>query len=1040
MTRDRLSRFRELTELRSWYDGLATDRLTGFYLPTLRLAARYDRLVGYWRSSSLVVAASAIAELARREGKMRIIAGAELTEDDIQAIRAGQPLDDALARRIIEVPDEAGDIVADHRYEVLAWMLKERLLEIRIGVPVDKHGEPMGPAEASKLFHSKFGVFEDEYGDQIVMSGSSNESAKGWIENHESFHVFKSWGPTETWTDSAFPVIQSFNRHWNEEIPGWKVMPFPDAARDHLLARAPASEGWIPPRDPLDTTTTAEPDDLDELKWLVEAPMIGGGSGVAFETAPIDAWPHQRSIASRILGTWPRSYLLADEVGLGKTIEAGLVIKELLLTGKASRILILVPASVQKQWQEELWEKFGLDVPSYESNRFYRSDRSEINPPTGVRPWAAFPVVLASSHLARMRRHRTGLIEAGPWDLVLVDEAHHARRRGSQAAEGANQLLQLLRAMKSARSWKTLVLATATPMQMHTSELFDLLDLFDLPGLWASGEASFESYYRQLAEPDLQARNWTLMKRLLADHMAAPGVEPNPVALEAVTSGLSAPKAMKLTNFHRLPIPGTALTEGLSAPERELVDRWFRSNTPIKDRIFRTSREALREYQRQGILPPASTIPTREVFESFIVLSDEEKQLYDRIESYISRYYEAYTKDRKTRPLGFIMTVYRRRLTSSFNAVYRSFQRRLEALKESQGNLGLLVDDDDRAALEGVDYEPDELESAIALMEEEIAELESFVSELHKALPNDTKVKTLIDDIQNAFKDGHQTIVVFTQYTDTLEWLRDELKGTYGEQIACYTGKGGSRWNSTSQTWMDLSKEEVKTLFRRGEDVRILLGTDAMSEGLNLQTSDRMINYDMPWNFMRVEQRIGRIDRINGQPNVKITNYFYRDTVEEQVYRGIQEDAEWFQHVVGPAQPVLGRVEDVIQHLAMQPSEGRQQQLQQELDEVRAAIHEAKNRPIDLKTMEDTELPQPGGYGSMPVVTLDGIARILITNPLTKRLFHPHPDFENTYFVEHEGNKVPMTFNRTVYDNNPEIGFLTYDHPVFDGLLRCREC
>ena len=295
-----------------------------------------------------------------------------------------------------------------------------------------------------------------------------------------------------------------------------------------------------------------------------------------------------------------------------------------------------------------------------------------------------------------------------------------------------------------------------------------------------------------------------------------------------------------------------------------------------------------------------------------------------------------------------------------------------------------------------------------------------------------------MNDIQEAFFSGHKTVVVFTQYTDTLNWLRDELKGTYGSQIACYTGSGGSRWNPDRQTWDKLPKEEVKELFRAGKDVKILLGTDAMSEGLNLQTTARLINYDMPWNFMRVEQRIGRIDRIGGRLEVKVTNYFYKDTVEERVYTGIAEDAEWFDHVVGPAQPVLGRVEAVIQGLAMKsPGKGRDEALAQELAEVRQAIAEAKGRAVQLSDFEAEKGELPiDGYAAAPAITLDDIEEILTTNPLTAPLLYDHPDaLRRTYLLELDGQRHAMTFDRDVYDTNPEIGFMTYRHPTFESLL-----
>ena len=103
-------------------------------------------------------------------------------------------------------------------------MLKQELLEVRIGVAVNDAGQLLTPDQAGKLFHSKFGVFQDDAGDQIVFSGSDNESAKGWKENHETFHVFKSWGSTETWLDHGFPTVADFEEHWSGSVPGWRVI------------------------------------------------------------------------------------------------------------------------------------------------------------------------------------------------------------------------------------------------------------------------------------------------------------------------------------------------------------------------------------------------------------------------------------------------------------------------------------------------------------------------------------------------------------------------------------------------------------------------------------------------------------------------------------------------------------------------------------------------------------------------------------------------------------------------------------------------
>ena len=218
-----------------------------------------------------------------------------------------------------------------------------------------------------------------------------------------------------------------------------------------------------------------------ELEELRDAPSKT--KWTAAGTAPAEPFPHQANLVERVVGTYPRGYLFADEVGLGKTIEAGLVLRELMLSGTARSALLLVPASVMKQWQEELHEKIGLDVPRYMGNGFLDLNNNPIPTPAG-NPWSAFPIVLASSHLARRKVRRQEIVEAGPWDVVLVDEAHHARRRGSKPTAAPNSLLALLQELRDNHAWQALYLASATPMQMNAHEAWDLIELLGLPTAW----------------------------------------------------------------------------------------------------------------------------------------------------------------------------------------------------------------------------------------------------------------------------------------------------------------------------------------------------------------------------------------------------------------------------------------------------------------------------------------------------------------------------------------------------------------------------
>lgn len=436
--------------------------------------------------------------------------------------------------------------------------------------------------------------------------------------------------------------------------------------------------------------------------------------------------------------------------------------------------------------------------------------------------------------------------------------------------------------------------------------------------------------------------------------------------------------------------------EGMPAESRRWFDEWLRQHTPTRERVFRTTRTVLRHYKAEGILPRGATIPAREVRDRFIPFTSAEAKLYERIERYISRFYDAYMKGPKAqKPLGFIMTVYRRRLTSSFLAIERSLRRRRDVLLGTASAQALL-DPDDLAAIEASTlFEMDDLPEVGKGVAEEARELGEFLAELAKRPPDESKMTYLHNELEEAFRSGHETAIVFTQYTDTMDYVREQLIPWYGSKVVCYSGKGGERWEPSRGTWTPLTKTEVKNLFREGREVKILIGTDSLSEGLNLQTCAKLINYDMPWNFMRVEQRIGRIDRINGKPLVEISNYFYSGTVEEQIYTGIRRDYDWFTDIVGPAQPVLGQVESILEDVAMtEPGEKRQAMVDDKIAAIRDAIEQAKARAVTLEDMGGT--PQPASP-ERAAIDLPGLERVLLGIPDSARFFSPHESIAGSY-------------------------------------------
>jgi hypothetical protein len=1023
-------------EIRSSYTA-SEDRVNDFFVPVLSQAVSYDRATGYFRSSSLASVARGLARFVGHGGKMRLIAGAELADLDIRALEEGEPLSDVVARRLLADPVEGADIIAERRLETLAWLVKEGRLEIRIGVPTDHLGRPLRRDQTERYFHVKYGVFVDEARNRIAFEGSNNETGAGYVANYEGFSVFPSWNEA-VWTWNGQAIANRFEAHWGGTVgPGWAIMGLPEAVAERLVERV-KHISTPTPVDPEETREEADAEsDQIRLEFVAVAPRLGGGTGVGYATAGVEPWPHQLSIARRVVDTFPRSYLLADEVGLGKTIEAGLILRELLVSGKASTALLLVPASVIRQWQEELEEKFSLVIPRLEGGKFF-TRRAGIDlevAGSGGNPWRAFPVLLASSHLARRRDRRAAVVAGGPWDVVLVDEAHHARRSGSKPTDTPNTLLALLQAMKISRSWRALYLASATPMQMNAHEAWDLLELLGLTPRWGQSAETFIRYYTELRE-SFGTRQWEFLRRMSEDFFSDTQAEPDQVLTRQVKDELGLAKSKPIRDFATTGLPREAV--GQVAPEtRHWFDEWLRRHTPMRDRVFRTTRSTLRYYKEIGVLDAAATIPVRDVKDRFVPFTPAEKELYERIEGYISKFYDAYmTGTQAQKPLGFIMTIYRRRLTSSFLAIERSLERR-RAVLVGNGSASGLLDPDDVAALEYTGLlDLGDLPEAKLSLAAEVAELDDFLEDLARRPPDESKMVYLHNELDDAFKGIHDTAIVFTQYTDTMEYLREQLVTSYGDRVACWSGRGGERWNSLTRTWELIAKADLKRLFREGRDVKILLGTDSMSEGLNLQTCGLMINYDMPWNFMRVEQRIGRIDRIGGRAEVSIRNYFYKGTVEEQIYTGIAEDFDWFEDIVGPAQPVLGQVEDVIEHIAMRmPGADRDKAVMAEIANIRAQIEQAKARSV---TIDDVGRPPNAEALSdlHPAIDLAGLEQVLTrSEPLAER-FRPHPEISGAYLLEAGGSKTAVTFRRAVLEAHPgQVTLLTYGTDELVGLL-----
>ena len=312
-------------------DGQPVDILHDFYIPALRRAVRYDRVAGYFRSSSLAAASQGFSAFVGRQGTMRLIVGADLEPQDVRAILQGT--EDHLAAHLNAAlaHPEAWPEAVTRGVALLAWMVAHQYLDVRVAFRVHAQtGEPL-PVDSREdgYVHMKWAVFADTYGYRLYVSGSLNESRSALILNAENIDVHCDWYG-ERDHQRVEEADREFHMLWDDQHPSLRVLTLPEAVRRRLLRLA---EGVTHPLE-IDGSSAAPldippPSTLERLRFalLRDGPRLPGGRYVGMETAPIVPWPHQAVVARRLIDTWPYSYLLCDEVGLGKTIEAGLAIR-----------------------------------------------------------------------------------------------------------------------------------------------------------------------------------------------------------------------------------------------------------------------------------------------------------------------------------------------------------------------------------------------------------------------------------------------------------------------------------------------------------------------------------------------------------------------------------------------------------------------------------------------------------------------------------------------------------------------------------------
>lgn len=1047
--------------------GRPADILHDFYIPALSLSVRYDRMAGYFRSSSLAAASQGFSAFTTSQGRMRLVVGSDLAEDDVVAILEGdqQRMADCLSASLGQPETWPENVTSG--VELLCWMVAKGILEVRVAFRVHlETGKPLGGMSSTEdgYVHEKWALFTDVRGDRLYVSGSLNESRTALMVNAENIDVHADW-----WNDisrsRADDAQKTFDTIWNNQNPYLRVLPLPDAVAQRLISigkdvRHPAE---------IDGSTACKPEiappsALERLQFALikDGPKLPGGRFVGLETAPVKPWPHQEIVARRLVQTWPYSFLLCDEVGLGKTIEAGLAIRSLYLSGLAKRILISPPAGLAEQWHREMQSKFflpfGRALTGAAARHQYIFPFEETRSNEGL--YDPDLCIVSTGLLARKGR-RVELQKARAFDVVLVDEAHYARRKnptnGTRAYPQYGHLYTVLRDQIKKKS-RCLWMATATPMQLDWVEVFDLIGLTDRIGPFQLDPSLMGAYYEILGSlvrgERVRDSDWEFLRSAISFLQRHDPFLWNYLH-ESVVDGRIRMAAAQWLERGRVPL----------GRDRTLIHRLIFSAAPLSRVMLRHTRPLLELYREQGRL--MENLAQREILPvPKIVMTPLEKKAYDQLETYCQDLVTQVTNTPEGkglfRSLGFFLSFLRLRFASSLFAIRETIRRRRDRVTATlacmQGPNDMEPDLED---LESWLSEEDDIDQRIVgsilknrtpeTLRWERSRLEQMLGVLNDLSETPSKMKHLLGVLEQRRIPGgriRQT-VIFTRFYDTLQDILKRLRTIDSRMlIGTYSGKGGQFVDPTTHSMRGCEREYVKRRFLR-EEIDILICTDAAAEGLNLQTADLLINYDLPWNPMKVEQRIGRIDRI-GQKHerVQVLNLCYADSAEQFVYDRLWERLTRAGYIVGVQQvsmlPVTLEEFNDLAAGTLKP------------EELEASARE--KIAFQKQRMESMEIPakdlfeiytrfgQREAHGRQSPVTLEAIWKALSTSIYLRDVgCTVSADAESKYLMLRGLQPVPkgtgLSIDRTLCEKGlPEqqamIHFATYGDPFFERILK----
>lgn len=822
----------------------------------LKGAMCYDRIAGYFSSSILEIAGEAVEEI---QGCVRVVCNSEMQIDDART--AGAAVNAVRREWCSTKPEEIYSNASD-RLKKLYTLLKSEKLKIKV-IPNDVFG----------LIHGKAGVITLKDGSKTSFIGSVNETYAAWKINYEIL-----------WEDDSQEAVdwvqEEFDYFWNSPY----AIPISDFVIEDIKRISErkviyAVDEW---------KETSKPASI-----VVESPVYRQEYGL---------WEHQKFFVNLAFNdhkkTYGARYVLADMVGLGKTIQLALSAQLMALYGEKP-IVIIVPKTLLWQWQDEMNNL--LDMPSAVWTGKEWVDENGIKYPrnsdTAIKKCPRRVGIISQGLITAKSENIQPLLNM-EYECVIVDEAHRARRKNLAPGKEhekpqPNNLMRFL--LEISKKTKSMLLATATPVQLYPIEAWDLLNILSQANDSVLG--SKLSMWRKYPQRALNL----IMDNEIIDRVSPENWDwvrnPFPPASEGENTFGRIREQLNMIDGDFVIKPEAI--QKLRGPDKRRIgriidDNFITEHNPFIRHIVRRTRvfleNTINPETGESYLKAVNVKLFGEADDEAIVLPPYLQEAYGHAEEFCE------LLQKRVKGGGFLKTLLLRRVGSTIIAGKNTAEKMLYSW-------GGTLEDEEYEEEDSGDETASQSEIKNISIEERgclIKLIETLNANKEKDPKYNLVYKLLVKD--NWIDRG---CIIFTQYFDSAYWVAENLSVDLPhEKIGIYAG-GDKSGLLIDGVYKRQIKEEIKQMVKRRE-LRILVGTDAASEGLNLQTLGSLINLDLPWNPTRLEQRKGRIQRI-GQTydEVFIYNMRYKGSVEDRVHYLLSERLENIHGLFGQIPDVL---------------------------------------------------------------------------------------------------------------------------------------